>query len=194
MTNRDRALALLSDMARTIDRGAPATVPIFGEIGAETERDARRAIELAHRTGAQTLRLLVDSNGGDDVLAINIHRDLTQSRLPIAAHAYSRCHSAALRPFVAASWRSCGANASFVMHNQTVELSAILPRAVTAEQLQRAADRVRAGDDGYVNLLRNRVTAPWLIASAVRSGIKLNALAAEAIGLVHAIRTGASRT
>ncbi len=188
MDNRTRAAIVAAGMSRAIGNGLAASVPLFGQIDPTTERDVRSAIERAHRLGARSLRLLVDSNGGDDDLAIKLFRDLIQARLPVTAHAFARCHSAALRPYLAASRRSSAANASFVLHNQTVDAASFLPRVVTAAQLQRAADRVKAGDDDYVELIRNSVQSPWLVASAVRSGVKLNALAAMAMGLTHEIK------
>lgn len=164
----------------------PAVIELRGLMNSFLEREVRSKIAESWRT--RRIELIVDSPGGRVKVGEDIAKDLRELGLPIHAKAVRECSSAAVLPFISASWRTAQHGARFVLHPSAVDASGIDLRHLGAAGLRKLADKLAEFDGDYANLLERRLKLTAEQMPVVRSGdLVLNAESACAVGLIHAL-------
>jgi ATP-dependent protease ClpP protease subunit len=144
-SNRDRAEAAIAAIQRAM---APPEVRIVGEITNQLEREVRRAIDHAARQG-DTVHCTISSRGGAVAPAELIARHLRQTGMPIWAHVWRRCDSAALTPLLVASRRTAQPNATFHLHATRYAPEDLTSRSLDVSRMRKLTEQLENDDSRY---------------------------------------------
>jgi ATP-dependent Clp protease protease subunit len=163
-----------------------ANIEVKGEINAALAKSIKA--QLAAAAGANTLRIVIDSPGGDLEAGYEIYQAIREhgARKKIA-DCYKTCASAALMIYLAADIRRAEPGAKLLMHR--CEARPLTIDRKTAAWHTRMADRLRGLDDDAALLYRERTGAPMaMIYAELDSERFLPMRKAISMGLVHQVR------
>ena len=166
------------------------TVGIYGLLTSNAERDIRSAI--AKSWGCSRLRVVLNSPGGlggvGERLADDL-REMIKAGVRVETHVERSCCSAAVLPFVVGQERSATKRAFFVIHQRALERD--YAKRLHPSNLRKLADQLDKRDNEDLEMLEARgvrLPTPWQAAFRRGEDIKLDALDAFRVGLVHVIR------
>jgi ATP-dependent protease ClpP protease subunit len=184
--NHSRALALMA--AAAAEEGA---IWIIGEIDQNVERNARIEIARAHRKSTP-IAGFIDSPGGCLASARRIAEDLRKATGGnFEAFAGLECSSAAILPFIAASQRTALRGTQFFLHRSAIELQPREYARADAPFLRSLADQLAGLDEAALIdtiLGGGRLSAAMRCAAREPRGLRLTAMQALMIGLIHNVR------
>src|SRR5438105_3004145 len=102
------------------------------------------------------IHVQISSGGGEADEAFDIYTLLRAQPVPVCATATGECYSGGLIIFMAGALRKAKAGAGFLMHPTSSDRDDALPDRITAQILQRHADKLAKLDKRNVDLLVDR--------------------------------------
>lgn len=164
----------------------PAEVSIVGIMNDILEKDVRT--KLAKAWNCSRLRLQINSPGGSVGVSDRITKDIRELGKFTEAHVQGVCASAALSPLLAASWRTSGATARFLLHSSRFFVER--EDFANATRLRQMAALAEEKDRDYLQFLQRQLNLTPKQVEILRrqENLILSAKMAQAVGLVHALR------
>lgn len=160
-------------------------IDVRGKITEKTAASVRTA--LARAPQATTLRIVVDSLGGDVRAALAIYQALREhpAKRKLSA-CYVDCQSAAIIPFLAGDLRRAHNSATILLHRAEVALP--LARRWTADRHSAAASAITEADEAVSELIIERTGASAsVIAAEMATENPMPLIKARALGIIQAI-------
>ncbi len=171
--------------ARADGQAGPQYISIAIEGEIDERMVARVKTQLDAAPHASTLRMRVNSNGGNLHSALRIYNAICEhpaSRK--SARAAGRCQSAALVAFLACDHREAAAGVLILTHEAAV--SPVRNRRWTRGVHQSAADRLHAADEAILDLICERTGATRAtVRTLMEADENIHLVRALSVGLIH---------